>query len=195
MTDDQLTATESESTLTSERAAELLDGALDFIERNGVAQFTLAAMAEHLGTSSRMLIYHLGTRDQILGRALTERRVRTRELLIDPPPADFADAVTRVFRHYVEHRWEMELFFFVSTQAFEDPDAYAEFSRTAAEVWLSMLAEAGERGGMAPDAAMRAATIGLALVRGLLLDLSLTGALDRVCASFDEFIATFAARP
>jgi len=184
-----------DDTLTSERAVELLNGALDFIERNGVAQFSLAAIAEHLGTSSRMLIYHLGTRDQILGRALTERRIRTRELLIEPPPTDFADAVTRIFRHYTEHRWEMELFFFVSTRAFEEPDAYSEFSRTAAEVWLSMLAEAGERGGLNPDAALRAATIGLALVRGLLLDLSLSGAIERVCESFDEYISSVAGSP
>lgn len=184
-----------DASLSSERALELFEGTLRFIAERGIAQFSLAAIADYLGTSSRMLIYHLGTRDQLLSRALTARRMRTSAALADPPAADIAEMFQRLFDYYVANSWEMELFFFVSTKAFEDPPAYQDFAHSATDVWLQRLEDAAVRGGLDPTASRPIASFVLAALRGLLLDLSLTGDRPRIDDAVSAFVGSLRSRP
>ena len=58
--------TEDEKSRESPRATALLDGAVAYLSREGIEDFSLANLASALGTSSRMLIYHFGSRDELL---------------------------------------------------------------------------------------------------------------------------------
>src|ERR671924_243110 len=55
-----------------ERRAALLRACTDELLRNGLPGLTLAKMATAAGTSSRMLLYHFTSRDQLVLEALHE---------------------------------------------------------------------------------------------------------------------------
>ncbi len=59
-----------------QRRAALLAACTDEVLRKGLSGLTLAKMATAAGTSSRMLLYHFTTRDQLMLEALHEARRR-----------------------------------------------------------------------------------------------------------------------
>ena len=52
------------------RRGELLDGACSYVLEHSLAALSLRPLALALGTSDRMLIYHFGSRDGLLGAVL-----------------------------------------------------------------------------------------------------------------------------
>lgn len=56
---------------------------VDYIDECGVADLSLRPLAAALGTSSRMLIYYFGTKDELLTEALATVRPRYDGLFID----------------------------------------------------------------------------------------------------------------
>lgn len=71
-----------------ERRAALLAACTDELLRHGLPGLRLAKMAAAAGTSSRMLLYHFTTRDQLVLEALHEARRRQQKLfgeLLAPP--------------------------------------------------------------------------------------------------------------
>jgi len=72
-----------------ERRAALLEACTDEVLRQGLPGLTLARLAAAAGTSSRMLLYHFSTRDQLVLEALQEARRRQQEVfgeLLAPRP-------------------------------------------------------------------------------------------------------------
>jgi len=72
-----------------ERRAALLAACTDELLRHGLSGLTLAKMAAAAGTSSRMLLYHFSTRDQLVLGALQEARRRQQQVfgeLLAPRP-------------------------------------------------------------------------------------------------------------
>jgi len=63
-----------------ERRAALLEACTDEVLRQGLPGLTLARLAAAAGTSSRMLLYHFSTRDQLVLEALQEARRRQQEV-------------------------------------------------------------------------------------------------------------------
>ncbi|MFE3545108.1 TetR/AcrR family transcriptional regulator [Nocardia sp. NPDC059177] len=56
------------------KRAELLAGVVTYIATHGLAELSLRPLAAALGTSSRMLIYYFGTKEELLVQALTTQR-------------------------------------------------------------------------------------------------------------------------
>ncbi len=72
-----------------ERRAALLEACTEEVLRQGLPGLTLARLAAAAGTSSRMLLYHFSTRDQLVLEALQEARRRQQEVfgeLLAPRP-------------------------------------------------------------------------------------------------------------
>ncbi|AZI57540.1 TetR/AcrR family transcriptional regulator [Nakamurella antarctica] len=168
----------------SGRSEELLNGILRYIRLHGVEQFSLATVADFLGTSSRMLIYHLGSRDEILIKATSLRRMTTSAFLRERPVTGLAESARRMWEHYLNNLWEMQLFFFVSTRAFAQPVAYARFARDSRDVWMEYLTDGCAKDGINYESAVPVAGLCLAGLRGLFLDLLLTGDRERAESSF-----------
>jgi AcrR family transcriptional regulator len=57
-------------TLTDERRQAWLDGMAQHVLRHGLAQASLRPLAQAVGTSDRMLIYHFGSKDGVIGALL-----------------------------------------------------------------------------------------------------------------------------
>jgi AcrR family transcriptional regulator len=168
----------------------------DELLRHGLPGLTLAKMATAAGTSSRMLLYHFSTRDQLVLEALHEARRRQREIfgeLLAPRPAvpyatvlvEAWDAITAP-----ELRPYLRLF----GQLHDLPPErtpWAEFRVRSITDWLPTI-EAGLRADGYPDAAALATAI-TAVVRGLLGDLNATADHERTTSALRAIAKLLAA--
>lgn len=161
-----------------ERRAALLAACTDELLRHGLLELTLAKMAAAAGTSPRMLLYHFGTRDQLVLEALHEARRRQQdvfgELLALRPDVSYATVLTEAWDAITapELRPYLRLF----GQLYDlppDQTPWTEFRVRSITDWLPTI-EAGLRADGHPDAAALATAV-IAVVRGLLQDLSTTG--------------------
>src|SRR5215831_18215208 len=64
---------------TSVTKATLLEEAIDFSARHGLSGVSLRQMAEAIGTSHRMLIYHFGSKEGLMVAIVEEVEERQRE--------------------------------------------------------------------------------------------------------------------
>jgi AcrR family transcriptional regulator len=99
-----------------DRRAELTDRALDYVLSHGLVGLSLRPLAAALGTSDRMLVYHFGSKEQLIGAVLdrAQQRLAAGMELPDPPPGNLRElvdhlwsaltspAATRVTRLYLE---------------------------------------------------------------------------------------------
>ncbi len=169
----------------SSRAAELLEGAVAYLSREGIEDFSLANLATALGTSSRMLIYHFSSRDALLARVQREMRSKVTSELRSRQFVTLSEAVRATWNYYVPRLPHMELFYHLTSRAFEDPAEFQVVTDTAVSSWESFFAEVAEREGYRGRDAHSAGSLALASFRGLIHDLLLTGDLKRLTRSVD----------
>ncbi|WP_326559239.1 TetR/AcrR family transcriptional regulator [Micromonospora sp. NBC_01796] len=176
-----------------QRRADLLDAAVDYAVEYGLADLSWRPVARALGVSTTTLVHHFGTKEQmleaILGRLRERAFAATSEAVGDQP--DLATAARAVWTRTSDPRQgaEFRLFFAVYGRALQSPRQFAEFLDRVVADWMSALVDA-----QGPDTdvatATRTATLVIATIRGLLLDLLATGDRDRVQDAADSFLAT-----
>ncbi|MGW3965221.1 TetR/AcrR family transcriptional regulator [Amycolatopsis sp. NPDC005003] len=166
--------------------AKLLDAAIDRIAHHGGADRSLRALAAELGTSHRMLIYHFGSKEGLLTAVAREVEARQRAALAGLDPAEFWRRLTDD-----DLRANEKLFFQLYGRALGGTPGTAEFLDGVIDGWLgpieARLAQLG-----VPEAERPAhARLGLAVARGLLLDLVTTGDRGAVDAAMEQFLALY----
>ncbi|KUI41539.1 TetR family transcriptional regulator [Mycobacterium sp. IS-1590] len=162
------------------RRQELLDGLVAEVARNGIGDRSLRDFAAALDTSHRMLLHHFGSRDELL-LAIVGEVERRQMALARELPADPAEAVAAMWANLrrPELRPFERLFFECYARGVQGEQPFARMLPAAVEDWLQDPGPAGD------STMMR---LGLAVARGLLLDLVATDDLDGV----DAAAATFA---
>ncbi|WP_156688435.1 TetR/AcrR family transcriptional regulator [Mycobacterium sp. Marseille-P9652] len=153
-----------------ERRRELLDAVVDEFAMGGVGDRSLRDVAAAVGTSHRMLLHHFGSRDDLLVAIVEEVESRQKRLLPElphDPAASFTAMWADVRRP--ELRNSERLFFECYARAAQGEKPYARMVPDAVDGWL---AEMDAAAGGPVDPAM--ARLGLAVIRGLLLDLVAT---------------------
>ncbi|WP_197945769.1 TetR/AcrR family transcriptional regulator [Phytohabitans suffuscus] len=176
-----------------QRRAELLDAAVDYAVEHGFAELSWRPVACALGVSTTTLVHHFGTKEQmlevILGRLRERTFAATSEAVGDQP--DLAAAARAVWTRTSDPRqWaEFRLFFAVYGRALQAPRQFAEFLERVVADWMRSLVEA-QGPDTDPAVATRTATLVIATIRGLLLDLLTTGDRDRVQDAAETFLAT-----
>ena len=182
--------------------ARLLAAAIDYLQTHGISDLSLRELAAAIGTSHRMLIYHFGSKEGLLVavvRAVEERqRVFLAGLAADPVVGP-REAITTMWRHFADTRlWPAErLFFEIYGQALQGRPGTAGFLDGIVNDWLEMLTQYSVRLGSPPEHARAEARLGVAVIRGLLLDLLATGDRTGIDEAVERFIllAEAAARP
>jgi AcrR family transcriptional regulator len=158
------------------RRQELIDGAVDYCVVHGVADLSLRPLAAALGTQAPVLLHHFGSKEQlvsaVLNRVRDQLRERGRNAESDSPRAGLG--AVWAWASAPEQEPFMRLFFECYGLALRHPDRYSDFLDYVVSDWLAT-----------PMAAVDevSATIAIAVVRGLLLDLLTTGDHDRVDAA------------
>jgi AcrR family transcriptional regulator len=153
-----------------ERRRQLLDALVEEFAAGGVGGRSLRDVAAAVGTSHRMLLHHFGSREDLLVAIVEEVERRQMALLPDLPtnPADNFAAMWADVRRPELRQWE-RLFFECYARAAQGEKPFDRMVPGAVDGWLN---EVEKIAGAAFDPAMT--RLGLAVVRGLLLDLVAT---------------------
>ena len=176
-----------------QRRADLLDAAVEYAAEHGFSELSWRPVAAALGVSPTTLVHHFGTKEQmleaILGRLRERMFVATRDLAGERP--DLATEARATWARASDPRQaaEFRLFFAVYGRALQAPRQFADFLEHAVAYWMSALVEA-QGPDTDPATAARRATLVIATIRGLLLDLLTTGDRDRVQDAAETFFAT-----
>lgn len=176
-----------------QRRAELLDAVVDYTVEHGFSEVSWRPVAAALGVSTTTLVHRFGTKEQmleaILGR-LRERIFAATAAAAGAQP-DLAAAARAVWTRASgpQRDAEFRLFFAVYGRALQAPQQFAGFLERVVADWLHSLCEA-QRPQVDAATAERTATLVIATIRGLLLDLLATGDRDRVQDAAESFLAS-----
>ena len=167
-----------------ERRRQLLDSLIEVFADGGIGDRPLREIAEAVGTSHRMLLHHFGSRDELLLSIVDAVERRQMSALPDASmqPADaFAEMWADLRRPQL--RPFERLFFECYSRGAQGEEPFARMVPGAVESWLS---EVAAKAGRAVDPAI--VRLGLAVSRGLLLDLVATNDDDGVDAAAQVFV-------
>jgi AcrR family transcriptional regulator len=178
---------------TSQPRDRLLAAAVEQAMRGGIGGLSLRELAAAIGTSHRMLLYHFGSREGLLVAVAqaVEEAERTRFLSWGVT----ADDARRVWARLSDPAlWPAErLFFELYVQTLLGRLGDEQFLDSAIEGWIAPVAEAMVEAGASEATARVDARLGLAVVRGLLLDLLATGDRDGVTEAYERFLRLYEA--
>jgi len=173
------------------KAEELLGSIIEIVRRQGLAGFSLDNLAPQLGTSSRMLVYYFGGKDELLGRIVYTLRDDIVTQLENEPVGSITDAIDRWWGHYRANPTDMQFFFHLTSRSFEEPEKFQEFSSTAVGQWLSYFKRSLQGHVTTDQEAESVSRLVLATVRGLMADLLITAdkrQVERSLAVFKELL-------
>jgi AcrR family transcriptional regulator len=171
----------------------LLDRAIDYVAQHGLGEVTLRRLAAEIGTSHRMLIHHFGSREGLWVEIVRTVEQRQRELLNSTLP-DASKPLGEAMRAWWQHisdrsLWPNErLFFEIYGQALQGRAHTTELLDGIVESWLEPISQLSIERGIPPGVARAHARLGIAVTRGLLLDLLATADVAGVDAAMEAFI-------
>lgn len=143
------------------------------------------------GTSTRMLIYHFGNRDALLTETVRRARQRQRDFygeLLSPRPDEFyLRTLHRAWQAMIGPGGRPFLSMFGRLRESAEQQLWPGFRREATTDWLQPLKD-GLRSVGRPELA----TLVLAVIRGLILDIEATDDLSRADQAFDDFLTALA---
>ena len=164
-----------------ERRQKLLDAVVEEVAVRGIGDRSLRDVAAAVGTSHRMLLHHFGSRDELV-LAIVEEVERRQRALLPQLPEDLAEATAAMWADLrrPEQRPFERLFFECYARGVQGEQPFARMLPGAVEAWL-----ADDSAGSIDPALAR---LGLAVARGLLLDLVATNDDDGVDAAAKAFV-------
>ena len=167
--------------LDPKRREELLDRAVDYVVANGISDLSLRPLAAALGTQAPVLLHHFGSKEHLVEEILARVRYRLRSLGRSAEAESRRSGLGAVWT-WVSHPDQgplMRLFFETYGLALRHPDRYSDFISHAIHDWLDE-----------PLAAIDdiSASLAIATVTGLVLDLLTTGDQDRVEGAMERFL-------
>ncbi|WP_067835878.1 TetR/AcrR family transcriptional regulator [Nocardia lijiangensis] len=181
-----------------QRRDELLDAVVDYTVEHGLSELSWRPVAAGVGVSPTTLVHHFGTKEQMLQVVLGRLRQRMFAATSDAAGAhpDLATAARAVWVRTSDplRQAEFRLFFAVYGRALQAPQQFADFLDHVVTDWMTSLREA-QVPDTDPETATRTATLVIATIRGLLLDLLATGDRDRVDGAAESFLSTLEHRP
>ena len=174
----------------------LLEGAIDYVAHNGITDLSLRQLASALGTSHRMLIHHFGSKEGLWVAIVHEVEARQRTILAELVPAagvPVDEAMRAWWRHISDPSlWPNErLFYELYGQAIQGRPHTVEMLDGIIDDWLEPAAEINMALGLSRAEAVAHARLGIAVTRGLLLDLVATRDVEGVNAAMEAFIEVY----
>jgi AcrR family transcriptional regulator len=173
---------------------DLLAAVIDDLVREGLGDRSLRDIAAAVGTSHRMLIHHFGSRHGLMTgvvEAIEEDQKRFMESL-QGVSADVPTAMWQRLRD--PELWPAErLFFECYARALHGEEPFSRLLPGSVDDWVERTVALDATPDVPPALVRARARLGLAVFRGLLLDLVGTGDQAGVDAAFEAFAALSAA--
>jgi AcrR family transcriptional regulator len=165
------------------RRAELLDRAVDYVTRHGLAELSLRPLAKAVGSSPRGLLYYFGSKEELIVEIVRRGRARQRAMMADLKLADLPprEVARQLWREFSRPEWEplTRLSFEVYALSLADPARFPGFLDASVNEWLEAL-----KGCTATEA-----TLLIAGFRGFLLDLLATHDRTRIDRAVDRWLS------
>ena len=179
--------------VTSTPKTRLLAAATEHIAESGVSDLTLRGLAGAIGTSHRMLLYHFGSKEGLLVEVIKLVEQRQRDALAELEFGDdlTAAGITRAFWARLsapDLAANERLFFEIYGQALQGRPGTTELLDGIVDSWLEPVVELLARLGFPNEHAAAQARLGVAVTRGLLLDLLATGDRAACDAAMEQYI-------
>ena len=177
----------------------LLDAVIEHFSADGLADQSLRRIAEAVGSSHRMLLYHFGSKDGLLLEVVraVEARTQAEFAAIGAEAGGESDElVRRMWAHVADPAWAdfERLFFALYGRALQGDVSTLPLLRHDLEGWLETNVAVAAALGVPADVTRVHARLGLAVTRGLLLDLLATGDREGVDAAVEVFARRYAGR-
>ena len=176
------------------RRPELLAAATEYVLDNGISDLSLRDMARALGITHATLLRHFVSKEDLLLRVIAKIRADFVDQLAgddqvhpDRPASQLLRTTWKRLCDPAEQR-QFVLLFEVVGRATRDGGRVAELAQASIHDWLNVIAAQLVRTGCSPKEADTLATLLLAQVRGLQVDLLLTGDRRRVDRAIDALI-------
>jgi AcrR family transcriptional regulator len=172
----------------SPAAQRLLDAAIEHFGRHGIGDTSLRGIAEAIGTSHRMLIYHFGSREGLLAEVTSSVEARQRTIMTATYDAELPplEAAAKYWEETVEATLKFgPLFFELAAHAMQGREHAVSLRQELIASWLPPVTELCRAIGLPEDQAETHARLALAAARGLLLDLLVSGDRNEVARSAD----------
>jgi AcrR family transcriptional regulator len=179
------------------RRGELLEAAGEYVLENGVASLSLRRVADAVGVSHVTLQHHFGNKEQLVGEIvehLLERTLIPQGVYSDGTPDSGLDLPTRwraMWAHLTSPPGQRDIRLFVEVvgqSQFEGAD-YAPAVKRSINHRLDLIAANVIALGCPEEDARGFATLTLATLRGLLVDLLATGERQRLDEAFETYLA------
>ncbi|GAA1759820.1 TetR/AcrR family transcriptional regulator [Agromyces humatus] len=175
-----------------ERREEVLDQAVAFLAENGLANFSTRKLATAIGASTNVIFYQFGSKENLIAAALERARSENLRVLegfrTATPDASVADAFEGIWVWWMEEpsrltysRLNME----AMTTGVGDDAARTDLI----DYWVDYFGGWLVRDGHSEARAPQLATLLLATLSGLTIDLIATGDRARLDASVADFAA------
>ncbi|MBC6446757.1 TetR/AcrR family transcriptional regulator [Actinokineospora xionganensis] len=165
------------------RRDELVARTLDYLAEHGLAEFTLRGLAAELDTSARMLVHYFGTRENLLDQAFDEHRARAVTAIQAAKGDSAAAAVAWDTMSDPANRGHYVVLFHLLAAGLTD-GPYTAVARHAVTDWIDEVTHLlDDRDNPRADA-----TVLVSGLKGILLDLLVTGDRDRCAAAAHRLI-------
>jgi AcrR family transcriptional regulator len=174
---------------------DLLKQATSYALKNGLQDLSLRPLAKSLDTSARMLVYHFGSKEQlmveILECAMTQQRTAFQEWANAQTSKNFLKLLEGFWQRITapELRPFMRLLFEVDVLGFSGHLVYQRFAKETSLQWIgfmeTLIAQTWNQ-----KANQNLGTTIVATLNGLLLDLLTTGEEARVEKAFRTYLNT-----
>ena len=176
----------------------LLDAVVAHFTAEGLADQSLRRIAEAIGSSHRMLLYHFGSKDGLLLAVVLEVEARTQDRLaaLGEDTLQTEALIRRMWTYVADPALgDFErLFFALYGRALQGDAAIRSLLDDDIARWLQANEVLSAPLGVPPDVIRTHARLGLAVTRGLLLDLLATGDRAEVEAALEVFAAHYRGR-
>jgi AcrR family transcriptional regulator len=181
----------------------LLEQVVAHFVRDGMGDLSLRKVAAAVGTSHRMLLYHFGSKKGLLLEVVRAVEARTRSQFGEiAQVAQVAQAGPVETDRVIREMWRFvadpaqgdfeRLFFALYGRALQGDEQIRPLLGESITSWLEANDTLASAQGIPPEQARIHARLGLAVVRGLLLDLLATGDRAGVDASLEVFARRYA---
>ena len=172
--------------------AQLLERIVDYILKHGLTDLTLRPLAAALGTSPRMLLYFFSSKERLVTEALALTRTRQQEefalLLSSKGKRREQLALAWEVWSSEENKQFLWFFFEIYALAMRNRKRFPGFLDRMVKDWLPFFEQTVAAAGVEPERVSPLASLILASIRGLHLDLLATGEKARVDGAFREML-------
>jgi AcrR family transcriptional regulator len=177
------------------RRDELLDQVTDHVLEHGLIGLTLRPVAAAIGTSDRMLLYHFGSRDELVAAVVTRTEDRAIAAVDALPPADGVRAgVNRLWEAYQRPPLHgcQDIYVQAAATGLIGQEPYRSAVREANERWVGALRRYLVRCGAPAGRVARIVTLVDSSLFGFQLDLA-TDRPGELARGVDDLAAAAAA--